>query len=113
MTSEQLFGRESIRKNQGGLWGVALLALFLCLSFFLSVTAYGMFSADEEESGELSGTIAVLRELVTENEAVAVFLGFSEVDNESIAVGGNIDEDEAYREAIRRAAEEYIRQHES
>ncbi len=114
MTEDRFFDGVCVHKNQGGLLGVALLAIFLCISFFLAITAYGMFSSNEE-SGELAGAVAVLRELVTENDTVAVFLGFSSDDNDSIAVGGNIDADgdAAYREAILRAAEEYIRQHES
>lgn len=112
MTSKPYFYGEGVRENRGGLWGIALLAIFLCLSFFLATAAYGMFDA-EGEGGTLSDAVAVLRELVTENEAVAVFLGFSDSENDSIAVGGKLEEDEAYREAILRAAEEYIKAHES
>ena len=90
------------RENGGGLRGVALLAILLCLVFFLSVGAYGFFTGEGVTEGDLPNAILVLRELVEENETVAVFLGLSEEADAALTE----------REArILAAAEEYIRAH--
>lgn len=88
------------RGNEGGLRGVVLLAVLLCLVFFLSVGAYGFFADGEMTEGELPNAILVLRELVEENEAVSVFLGFSEEADAAMT---------AREERILAAAEAYIR----
>ena len=92
------------RRNDGGLFGVVLLALLLCGVFFLSVGAYGMFAEEGGFSdGELPGAVLALRDLVEENDTVAVFLGLSPVE----------DSEEAERTArILVAAEAYIREKE-
>ncbi len=113
MTAYESFDGESVRGNRGGLLGVLLLAVFLCAAFLLAVGAYGAFSADEDGRGELSGAVAVLRDFIEENEAVSVFLGFSELEgDESVAVGGDMSEEAARRAEILRRAEEYIKKKE-
>ena len=93
---------EAGTNGEGGLYGVILLTLLLCAVFFLSVGAYGFFADGEMTEGNLPNAILVLRELVEENEAVSVFLGFSEEADAEAA---------AREERILAAAEEYIRAH--
>ncbi len=83
------------------------LALLLCLVFFLAVGAYGFFEAEEEKSGSIPGAVAVLREFLTENESVAVFLGL-EGGGEDIPTAG--EGDAAYEARVREKAEAYIRE---
>ena len=82
-----------------------LLALLLCLVFFLAVGAYGFFAAEEARSGNIPGAVAVLRELLTENESVAVFLGFEE-GGENIPTGDAADT--AYEARVKEKANAYI-----
>jgi hypothetical protein len=84
-----------------------VLALLLCLVFFLAVGAYGFFEAEEEKNGNIPGAVAVLREFLTENESVAVFLGFEE-GGENIPTGGA--EDTAYEARVKEKARAYIAQ---
>ncbi len=112
MTVYENFDGEAVRANRGGLLGVFLLALFLCAAFLLAVGAYGAFSSDDGAPGELAGAVAVLRDFIEENEAVSVFLGFSEMDDGAVSVGGSVNEDAAYREEILQRAEAYIKEKE-
>ena len=94
---------EGARRNDGGLFGVVLLALLLCGVFFLALGAYGAFAEEGEFSdGELPGAVLAMRGFVEENETVAVFLGLSFAT----------DEEEERAARIREAAEAYIREHE-
>lgn len=98
------------RESEGGWRGLLLLAVLLCGVFFLSVGAYGFFAADaaeKEPSGDLPGAVLALRQAVTENEAVAVFLGLS-----ASAGAPDTTPEEDARAAIEQAAAEYIREHE-
>ena len=71
------YGR-AVRQNEGGAPLIILLALLLCGVFFLSVGAYGMFAEEGGlTDGELPGAVLALRDLVAENDSVAVFLGLS------------------------------------
>ena len=95
---------EGARRNDGGLLGVALLALLLCGVFFLSLGAYGAFAEEGGMSeGELPGAVLALRELVEENGTVAVFLGLSPAEDAEAAERA---------ERIAAAAEAYIRERE-
>ncbi|MBQ8174358.1 MAG: hypothetical protein IJ009_03045 [Clostridia bacterium] len=96
------FGEEA-KRNDGGLVGVVLLALLLCGVFFLSLGAYGAFAEEGGfTDGELPGAVLALRNLVEENDSVAVFLGLSQ---------GEADAEAAEREArILAAAEAYIKE---
>ena len=97
------------RENDGGLRVVILLALLLCAVFFLAVGAYGMFAREGGMTeGNLPGAVLALREFVEENDAVAVFLGFSE-DKVTETVGGASDPEAAER--IQAAADAYIKEH--
>lgn len=99
----------AFRERGAGPTGILLLALLLVGVFFLSVGAYGVFSADGSMAeGELPQAILVLRELVEENEAVSVFLGFS--DEETAAA---MAEEDAYLLRVAEAAADYIRRHET
>ena len=93
---------------QGQMRGRALvlLSLLLCLVFFLAVGAYGYFAEEEAKGGEIPGAVAVLRDFVSENESVAVFLGFDVSDGESVAVGG--ESDPTYEARVKEKAEAYI-----
>lgn len=86
--------------------GIAILALLLCFVFFLAVGAYGYFAAGEEQDGEIPGAIAVLRDFVTENETVAVFLGFDVFSQESVQTSG--EGDSAYEARVKEKAVAYI-----
>ena len=101
------------RESAGGWRGLLLLAVLLCGVFFLSVGAYGFFAADaaqEEPTGDLPGAVLALRQAVTENEAVAVFLGLSAPTDAPDTPSSPEDE---RRAEIERAAAEYIREHEA
>lgn len=89
-----------------GVRSVLILALVLCLVFFLAVGAYAYFAREEAESGMIPGAVAVLRDFVSENESVAVFLGFSSVKDESVAVGGALDAE--YEARVKEKAAAYI-----
>ena len=89
---------------------LAILALLLCLVFFLSVGAYGYFSAQEENGGEIPGVIAVLRDLISENEVVSVFLGFDAFSEESIEANGTPDAE--YEARVKEKAAAYIEEKE-
>ena len=96
----------------GGIAGLILLALLLCGVFFLSVGAYGMFAEGDggSQEGYLSDAVLALRQLAEDNEAVAVFLGFSQAGEP----GSTPDDAEQQRQqAILAAAEEYIRRHQA
>ena len=98
------YGRGS-RQNDGGLLGVALLALLLCGVFFLSVGAYGIFAEESGTyEGNLPGAVLALRDMVTENGTVSVLLGLRAAEDE---------EEQARRARILAAAEAYIREKES
>lgn len=84
-----------------------VLALLLCLVFFLSVGAYGFFEAEEERSGNIPGAVAVLREFLTENESVAVFLGF---ESEGEGIPTDTEGDTAYEARVKEKARAYIAQ---
>lgn len=98
---------EGAGANSGGLGGVILLALLLCGVFFLAVGAYGAMADGGVAEGDLPNAVLALRELVAENETVAVFLGFSEEDAQSS--GGLVDAGAAER--IQAAADAYIKEH--
>lgn len=89
-----------------GMRSVLVLALLLCLVFFLAVGAYAYFAREEAESGVIPGAVAVLRDFVSENESVAVFLGFSSVKDESVEVGEALDP--AYETRVKEKAAAYI-----
>lgn len=93
--------------GRGGALGIILLAVLLCGVFFLAVGAYGIFAEDGQMAeGDLPGAVLALRNLVEENEAVAVFLGFSA----DVETSARPQEDDT-RARILAAAEEYIRRH--
>lgn len=88
--------------------GVAILAVLLCFVFFLAIGAYGYFAAGGEQDGEIPGAIAVLRDFVTENETVAVFLGFDAFCEESVQTNG--EGDGAYEARVKEKAAAYIKE---
>ena len=95
---------EGARRNDGGLIGVAVLALLLCGVIFLSLGAYGIFAEEGGlTEGELPGAVLALRNLVKENESVAVFLGLSPAEE---------GEDAERAARILSAAEAYIKEKE-
>ncbi len=98
---------QEIKENRGGLSAVILLALLLCGVFFLAVGAYGLFAEGEGMvEGNLPNAVLVLREFVEENEAVSVFLGFSDTGTDT----GMGAEDAARAERIAEAVEKYIQE---
>lgn len=99
---------EFLRTEGGHRTGaVLLLAALLVGVFFLSLGAYSYYEAVGEGSltGELPDAVLALRHFAEENEAVSVFLGLSSAG--AVETAGSADE----REAIRAAAEAYIREH--
>lgn len=99
------------RERGGGATGVLLLCLLLCGVFFLSVGAYGFFAGEDDMTeGDIPGAVLAMRELVQENEAVAVFLGFSAQAEDSGAGDADATEEAAHRAMIEAAARAYIRE---
>lgn len=106
MQRELDFGEGRINAQEG-FRTVFFLALLLAAVFFLAVAAYGCFATEgdgELVRGDMAGAVMVFRELLTENETVAVFLG---LDGIGEAAG---DSDLAYEEYLRAAADAYIRE---
>jgi hypothetical protein len=97
---------ENMAKREGSVRAVVVLGLILCLTFFLAVGAYAYFSEEEATSGRIPDAVAVLRDFVSENESVAVFLGFSSFEEDSIATNG--EQDAAYEARVREKAAAYI-----
>lgn len=98
-----------VRGRETAPFGILLLALLLVGVFFLTVGAYGFFTAEGGfAEGELPNAVLVFREFIEENESISVFLGFSE---EAEASGAGVEDD--YLVRIEQAAAEYIRLHEA
>ncbi len=83
-----------------------ILSLLLCLVFFIAIGAYGYFAEEEAKGGAIPGAVAVLRDFVTENESVAVFLGFESLAEDSVEAG--VEGDPEYEARVKEKAEAYI-----
>jgi hypothetical protein len=96
-----------MRKAGGSMTAVLLLATLLVGIFFLTLGAYGYFSAvgDGSLTGELPDAVLALRGLIENNDTVAVFLGLSREDSIETMV------EKTERAArIQAAAEAYIKE---
>ena len=89
----------------GATRSLLVLSLLLCLVFFFAVGAYGFFAEEERTSGSIPGAVAVLREFLSENESVSVFLGF---DTEDESLSTDTDTDAAYEARVKEKARAYI-----
>ena len=97
---------QGVQERRTGVRGVVALSLLLCLVFFLAVGAYAYFAKEERVNGFIPDAVAVLREFVSENESVAVFLGFSASEEEGVATGGAWDAE--YEARVKEKAAAYI-----
>lgn len=101
---EMLFPSAAVGDGRGRT--LLVLALLLCLVFFMAVGAYGYFAEEEEKGGDIPGAVAVLRDFVSGNESVAVFLGFENVVEEEVEAGA--ESDPAYEARVKEKAAAYI-----